>query len=121
MQSQTHKLELTLHTSELHARITASQLLYLHRMEEENIAWGLRIEREERERRKVNRMMRIAAGGADAASTEPGRKADDEEKELTLAEKQKLIVDAIRYGIAKYEKEETPFLFFSFSFSVICC
>ncbi|ELR22530.1 uncharacterized protein ACA1_142210 [Acanthamoeba castellanii str. Neff] len=100
--SQTHKLELTLHTSELHARITASQLLYLHRMEEENIAWGLRIEREERERRKVNRMMRIAAGGADAASTEPGRKADDEEKELTLAEKQKLIVDAIRYGIANF-------------------
>ena len=116
MQSQTHKLELTLHTSELHARITASQLLYLHRMEEENLAWGLRIEREERERRKVNRMMRIAAGGADAASTEPGGKAgDDEEKELTLAEKQKLLVDAIRYGIAKYEKtEETPFPFLSF-------
>jgi hypothetical protein len=71
-------------------------------MEEENIAWGLRIEREERERRKVNRMMRIAAGGADEASTEPGRKGEEDEKELTVAEKQKMVVDAIRFGIEKY-------------------
>lgn len=71
LQAQIHKIELTVHTNELHARITASQLVYLHRMEEENLAWALRVEREERERRKVNRMMRLAAQGTQEASTNP--------------------------------------------------
>jgi hypothetical protein len=47
-------------------------------------------------------MMRIAAGGADEASTEPGRKGEEDEKELTVAEKQKMVVDAIRFGIENF-------------------
>lgn len=43
--------------------MTASQLIYFHRLEEENVAWSIKVEREERERRENNRALRLALQG----------------------------------------------------------
>lgn len=70
----THKIEVMLHASELHSRITPTQVLYFHHLETENIEWGLKVEREERERRKMYKMMKAAASGVSEMKS-----TDDEE------------------------------------------
>jgi hypothetical protein len=95
-----HKLELALHANELHGRMTASQLIYFHRLEEENVAWSIKVEREERERRENNRALRLALQGEVVA--EVSNKGLSDKDDMTIEQKQKLLVDVIKYSINNF-------------------
>jgi hypothetical protein len=81
-----------------------ARLMYFHRMENENIEWGLKVEREERERRKMFKMMKAAASGvSEMKSSETGTSASSA-KDLAIKFKDnapQIITDSIKYFFDK--------------------
>jgi len=99
---KTHKIEVLFHASELRAQLTPTQLLYFHRMENENLEWGLKVEREERERRKMHKMMKAAASGVSEMKSADAGGSGPSTSELATKFKEnaeQLITDSIKFFV----------------------
>eukprot|EP01090_Pellita_catalonica_P019580 TRINITY_DN6712_c0_g1_i3.p1 TRINITY_DN6712_c0_g1~~TRINITY_DN6712_c0_g1_i3.p1 ORF type:complete len:1039 (+),score=215.80 TRINITY_DN6712_c0_g1_i3:398-3118(+) len=87
--SKTHKLEATLHASALKAKITKSNLQYCRALEKEHREWGIKVDKEEKERRKINKMQLAAASGV------------EELKSTDITQESKVNVDAATAAVSK--------------------
>eukprot|EP01087_Luapelamoeba_hula_P003962 TRINITY_DN1392_c0_g1_i2.p1 TRINITY_DN1392_c0_g1~~TRINITY_DN1392_c0_g1_i2.p1 ORF type:complete len:1088 (-),score=180.02 TRINITY_DN1392_c0_g1_i2:76-3297(-) len=98
-----HRVEAMLHAGEIFGHITPSNVRFFHHLEEEHRKWGIRVNTEEVERRKLNKMMQAAASGASEMKSsqvdgEKGFSVKDMTKE-DLDKAQKYTIETARYAL----------------------
>ncbi|KAL6050604.1 Chorein N-terminal domain-containing protein [Balamuthia mandrillaris] len=105
MQDKLHRIETTLHSSDIKGRLSKQGLRYIRHIEREHTQWGERMGVEETERKNMNKMLKLASTGiSQLTSSQVTQESAAQASSATTDDVDitKTVVDGIKYSLAKY-------------------